>query len=225
MDERTFLQDAVAAMQERGFRYPEDLGIMTPETLAVLRQVYWRHVAGVVKLGNDTRLVDKNPLNMLRLPMIHRLWPNARMILALRHPCDVVLSNYMQSFRAPRFRIMCSSLERLARSYVNAMRFWLHHAELFHPAILELRYEDLLDDFATESRRVAAHLDLGDVDAMAKFQAHARAKGFISTPSYAQVVEPLNKKAVGRWHRYRDYLEPVLPVLQPMIERWGYTAG
>lgn len=224
MDERIFLQDAIGFMQESGFRYPEELGSLTPPILANLRDTYWQRVAGVVKLDPGVRLVDKNPLNMLRLPMIHRLWPNARLILALRHPCDVILSNYMQSFRAPRFRIMCSSLERLARSYANAMQFWLHHAELFRPAVLELRYEDLLDDFATQSQHVATHLDLSDVDALAKFQEHARAKGFISTPSYAQVVEPLNKKAVGRWQRYREYLEPVLPVLQPMIERWGYTA-
>ena len=212
-------------MQSRGMQYPDDLDRLSEGDLDRLRSVYWKRVAGVVSLAPDDRLVDKNPLNMLRLPMIHRLFPHARIVLALRHPCDVVLSNFMQSYRAPAFQVLCSSLDRLARGYVNAMRFWLHHAELFRPAILELRYEDLLDDFATQSQRVATHLDLSDVDALAKFQAHARAKGFISTPSYAQVVEPLNKKAVGRWQRYREYLEPVLPVLQPMIERWGYTAG
>jgi hypothetical protein len=104
------------------------------------------------------------------------------------------------------------------------MDFWVRHAELFKPAILELRYEDLLDDVATQTQRIAAHLNLSDATALEKFQAHARAKGFISTPSYAQVVEPLNKKAVGRWQRYREHLEPVLPNLQPAMKRWGYEA-
>lgn len=224
MDERAFLQDVIAAMQSRGLQYPEDLDRLTAADLERLRAVYWQRVSSVLKLAPGERLIDKNPLNLLRLPMIHRLFPHARIVLALRHPCDVILSNFMQSYRAPAFQVLCSSLDRLARGYVNAMQFWLHHAELFRPAVLELRYEDLLDDFATQSRRVATHLDLSDADALAKFQEHARAKGFISTPSYAQVVEPLNKKAVGRWQRYREYLEPVLPVLRPMIERWGYTA-
>ncbi|MDE2176840.1 MAG: sulfotransferase [Xanthomonadaceae bacterium] len=224
MDERAFLQDVIEAMQSRGLQYPDDLDRLSEVDLDRLRSVYWKRVAEIVSLAPDDRLVDKNPLNMLRLPMIHRLFPHARIVLALRHPCDVILSNFMQSYRAPAFQVLCASLDRLARGYVNAMQFWLHHADLFRPAVLELRYEDLLADFATQSRRVATHLDLSDVDAMAKFQAHARAKGFISTPSYAQVVEPLNTKAVGRWQRYREYLEPVLPVLLPMIERWGYTA-
>jgi hypothetical protein len=104
------------------------------------------------------------------------------------------------------------------------MDFWVRHVALFNPAVLELRYEDLLDDVAAQTRRIAEHLELSDATALEKFQAHARAKGFISTPSYAQVVEPLNKKAVGRWERYREYLEPVLPTLEPAMKRWGYES-
>ena len=225
MDERAFLQDVIAKMQASGeLTYPEDLDRLMPADLAELRATYWRCVEGVVQLQPGDRLVDKNPLNILRLPMIHRIFPHARIVLALRHPCDVILSNYMQSFRAPAFQVLCSSLERLARGYANAMNFWNRHAELFQPAVLELRYEDLLDDVVGQTERIARHLDLTDATALERFQEHARAKGFISTPSYAQVVEPLNKKAVGRWHRYRQYLEPVLPVLEPLMKRWNYHA-
>ena len=151
-------------------------------------------------------------------------FPNSRFILALRHPCDVLLSNYMQSFRAPAFQVLCSSFERLARGYNDAMEFWVRHAALFKPAAIELRYEDLLEDFVAQTRRISEHLGLNDVDALRGFQAKARAKGFISTPSYSQVVEPLNKKAVGRWRRYREYLEPVIPALAPAMKRWNYEA-
>jgi hypothetical protein len=57
---------------------------------------------------------------------------------------------------------------------------------------------------------------------MVNFHDRARARGFISTPSYHQVVEPVNKKAVGRWERYRKWLDSALPHLQPYIERWKY---
>lgn len=225
MDERAFLQDVIAKMQSlRGLRYPDDLDRLTPADLQELRDTYWRCVAGVVRLEPGDRLVDKNPLNVLRLPMIHRIFPHARIVLALRHPCDVILSNYMQSFRAPAFQILCSSLDRLARGYANAMGFWIRHAELFRPAIFESRYEDLLDDVAAQTRLIAAHLDLTDATALERFQEHARSKGFISTPSYSQVVEPLTRKAVGRWQRYREYLDPVLPIVRPFMERWGYTS-
>ena len=225
MDERAFLQNVIKKVQAVSDRvYPDDLDQLEPGELEELRGVYWECVRGVVQLQPGERLVDKNPLNILRLPMIHRIFPHARIVLALRHPCDVILSNYMQSFRAPEYQVLCSSLERLARGYSNAMNFWIYHAELFKPAILELRYEDLLDDVAIQTQRIAAHLDLNDATALEKFQERARAKGFISTPSYSQVVEPLNKKAVGRWQRYREYLEPVLPTLEPAMKRWHYDA-
>ncbi|MEZ5460919.1 sulfotransferase [Dokdonella sp.] len=225
MDERAFLQDVIARMQESGERqYPEDLDKLEAEDLETLRKTYWNCVRNVVDLKPGERLVDKNPLNILRLPMIHRIFPNARIVLALRHPCDVILSNYMQSFRAPAFQVLCSTLDRLSRGYANAMDFWVRHVALFKPAVLELRYEDLLEDVVAQTRRIAEHLELSDAKALEKFQEHARAKGFISTPSYAQVVEPLNKKAVGRWQRYREYLEPVLPALEPAMKRWGYES-
>jgi Flp pilus assembly protein TadD len=224
MDERAFLQKVIQKMQESGeHTYPEDLHRLDASDLEELRKTYWQNVGSVVQLKPGERLVDKNPLNIMRLPIIHRIFPNARIILALRHPCDVLLSNYMQCFRAPAFQVLCSSFQRLARGYDDAMEFWVRHAKLFNTAAIELRYEDLLDDFEVQARRIADHLGLTDVDALQRFQETARAKGFISTPSYAQVVEPLNKKAVGRWHRYSAQLEPVLPVLMPAIERWNYT--
>ena len=38
------------------------------------------------------------PLNMIGLPVIHSLFPDARIIFAQRHPCDCVLSGFLQSF-------------------------------------------------------------------------------------------------------------------------------
>jgi hypothetical protein len=59
---------------------------------------------------------------------------------------------------------------------------------------------------------------------MMDFAGNARRKQFIATPSYAQVVQPVNSAAVGRWQAYREHFEPVLPILQPWIERFGYDA-
>ncbi len=54
--------------------------------------------------------------------------------------------------------------------------------------------------------------------------ARAQAKGYISTPSYSQVVQPVNQKSVGRWKTYEKHLQPVLPQVQPYLQRWGYGA-
>jgi Flp pilus assembly protein TadD len=222
MDERAFLQDLVERMSSYGYLYPYDLGKLSATQCEELRNLYWRLTDRVAPRRPGQRLVDKNPLNMLRLPLINRLFPNAPIILALRHPCDVLLSNYMQHFRSNAFAVLCSSLERLARGYVTAMEFWLHHAALLQPKVMHSRYEDLLDDFPGKVRQIGEFLELDDATPMLRYHEHAREKGFISTPSYTQVIEPPNKKAVGRWQRYRPYFEPVLPILDPILRHWGY---
>ncbi len=224
MDERAFLQDLVEGMSRYGYAYPFDLGKLDAQQCDELRAIYWKLTSKVAARTQGQRLVDKNPLNMLRLPLIYRLFPNAPIILALRHPCDVLLSNYMQHFRSNSFAVLCSSLERLASGYVTAMQFWIHHAELFKPHLIRSRYEDLLDDFTTNTQRIGDFLELDNAAPMLRYDQHARDKGFISTPSYTQVIEPPNKKAVDRWRRYQRYFEPVLPVLEPVMRHWGYHA-
>jgi tetratricopeptide (TPR) repeat protein len=222
MDERTILQRCIEWMEERGLDYPHDLARLTSRDLAALRDLYWTEVRQVADLKPGQILVDKNPLYMLRLPMIRRLFPAARVICALRHPCDVILSCYMQNFRSPAFMVLCSTLERLAKSYVNSMRFWIHHQPLLCPDAMLLRYEDTVGDFAAQVARIADYLDIQDRHYLEQFSEHAAGKGYISTPSYSQVIEPVNARAVARWQPYRDYFEPVFPIIEPIATHWGY---
>lgn len=222
MDEQPFLQGVTERVLALGLEYPEALGELDSAACDALRQHYWEQVGTVVTLQPGQRLVDKNPLNLLHLPLICRLFPDTPIILALRHPCDVILSCYMQNFRAAGFQVLCSSLERLARGYVNGMQYWIHHEQLFEPHVLHLRYEDLLDNFDTEVERIGAFIGIDDAMSLRNFHQHAQQKGFISTPSYAQVTQPPNKSAVDRWRRYEREFAPLLPILKDVMEHWGY---
>lgn len=222
MDEQPFLQGVSERMLGLGVEYPEGVGELDPATCAMLIRHYWEQVSQVVRLKPGQRLVDKNPLNLLHLPLISRLFPDAPIILALRHPCDVILSCYMQNFRAPGFQTLCSSMERLAGGYVNGMNYWVYHEQLLKPRVLHLRYEDLLDRFDAEVERIGRFIEVEDASPLRNFHQHAQQKGFISTPSYAQVVQPPNKNAVGRWRRYEKAFQPLLPGLKDIMEHWGY---
>ncbi|HEY1589064.1 MAG TPA: sulfotransferase [Rhodanobacter sp.] len=224
MDERAFVHELIEGMELVGQRYPEDLASLTRTEADQLRAVYFRRVEHVLPDRGQHRLVDKNPLNMLCLPMIKRLFPEARIILCLRHPCDVLLSCYMQPFRSPAFMVLCSSLQRLAQGYVQAFEQWQRQVEALAPHVLEWRYESVVSHFDDHVARLGQFLDLADASPMARFAEHARSKGFISTPSYAQVTQGIHPRAVNRWHAYRDRFEAVLPILRPLIERLGYTA-
>ncbi|WP_130617496.1 sulfotransferase family protein [Dyella amyloliquefaciens] len=222
MDERPFMQAVAERLQQHGVLYPEHLWKLSEDDVDELRRYYWQLVSRAVTLAPGQRIVDKNPLNLLHLPLIVRLFPKAPVILALRHPCDVILSCYMQNFRSPGFQVLCSSLDRLARGYVNAMRFWVHHEALLKPPVLRLRYEDLLDDFETMVKRIGDFIGVEDATPLLRFHEHAQQKGFISTPSYSQVTQPPNKRAVGRWKRYADAFEALRPTLAEVVELWGY---
>lgn len=222
MDERSYVHDLIEAMALAGQHYPAALTDLTQHDADQLRAIYRRQVEHVLPDLAGRRLVDKNPLNMLCLPMIMRLFPQARIILCLRHPCDVLLSCSMQPFRSPAFMVLCSSLERLARGYVHAFTQWHHDVEALTPHVLAWRYESVVDQFDQQVARLGQFLDIADASHLTRFAEHARRKRYISTPSYAQVTEGVHRQAVGRWQNYRKQFEPVLPVLKPWIERLGY---
>lgn len=224
MDERPFLNMLATQLENStGFRIPEDLGRLDQRDCDELRKGYLTLACGKVPRRWDAQLVDKNPMNMLWLSMIYRLFPDAKFILAIRHPCDVLLSCYMQNFMSGSLAVVCETLETLATAYVDAMDHWLHHVRLFEPDVFVSRYEDLVADPALQTSRIAGFLGLEDARVMLDFDRHAREKGFIATPSYTQVIEPINTRGIGRWLRYRDYFTPVLPILEPMLDHWGYT--
>jgi tetratricopeptide (TPR) repeat protein len=225
MDEQPFLLRAVARVTDQGIGYPTELGKLSGSDLNDIRAHYWDAVRNRVPLAPDRRLVDKNPMNMVLLPIIRRLFPNAPIILAIRHPCDTVLSCFLQHFRSD-LALLGRDLTALARSYSRAFGFWYSQSSLLRPDTHELRYEQLTADFATEVDRVCAFLQLPRHEAMLSPGEHARAKGFISTPSYAQVIEPVNARSVGRWKHYeRHFGIEALALLTPWIERWGYSIG
>lgn len=224
MDEQPFMLRVLDEVNARGIRYPAALGGLTAPTLDELRAHYWSLVRKKVSLEPGQRLVDKYPVNMTVLPLLRRLFPNARIILATRHPCDTLLSCYLQDFRSPELALLCRDLGTLAKGYARVFEFWYAQAALLQPAAYELRYEQFTADFATEVRKLADFLQLPWNDAMLAPGEHARAKGFISTPSYSQVTQPVNTASVGRWKNYERHFTAVLPELAPWIERWGYTA-
>lgn len=224
MDEQPFLQQAMDQITDLGIAYPSALARLTAGQLAGIREHYWSLTRRKVRLAPGQRLIDKNPLNLLRLPAIRRLFPHARILLAIRHPCDVVLSCYMQHFRSPEFAVLCRDLPTLARGYRRSFDFWYSQLPLLQPAVREIRYESLVQDFAAQATDIMAFLGLDLVPGQLEPAAHALAKGFISTPSYAQVIEPVHRRAIGRWAPYMPYFGEALGTLQPYLERWGYAA-
>ncbi|MGZ8997692.1 MAG: sulfotransferase family protein, partial [Allosphingosinicella sp.] len=187
-----------------------------------LRALYFEELDRFDPAASAKIVVDKLPLNILGAPLIHRLFPDARFIFAQRHPCDVVLSCFMQNFELNAAMANFLDLGDSARLYDQVLAFWERCRALFPLNVHVLRYEALVEDVEAELRPLIDFLDLPWDERLLDHQATAASRGAISTPSYAQVAEPIYKRASGRWERYRAQMEEVLPILMPWAERLGY---
>ena len=187
------------------------------------RSAYFGELDRHVDRAAPGLVVDKLPLNMLGLPLIRALFPDAPVIFARRHPCDVVLSGFMQSFVMNEAMACYLDLGDAADFYDVGMNVWQRSSELFPDRIHISVYERLVADPEASLRPLVDFLRLEWRPELLDHQSTAVARGAISTPSYDQVVQPLNMTASGRWRRYEEQLAPVLPVLLPWAERLGYA--
>jgi tetratricopeptide (TPR) repeat protein len=223
-DEQPFLQRLVTRMNATAAGYPDGLAAMPAAQRREYRARYFADVAGQRPDLGVRRPVDKNPLYLVRLPLVAALFPDAQAVLALRHPCDVVLSCWMQNFRAPAFAVTFETLASTARMYDRVFRTYFAFRDAIGVPTHVLRYEDLVADVEGEGRRLFAFLGLDWREELLGFTERAKSRGVISTPSYTQVVQPVNRRAVGRWQAWRPWFEgEVLEVLAPWVERFGYA--
>lgn len=226
LEEEPFLEEQVVAeLRKPPGGYPRAL---TTLDSARLQELSNRYLAAVQQHLGESRsdlslMVDKNPFYSTHAALIHQLFPQARFVFALRHPCDVVLSCFMQPFgRNPVLANFCD-LATAAETYRRVMDLWLRDRERLPLRVHELRYEALVENPRREMRALLDFLGLEWSDAIGDHVSHARRRGRIYTPSYHQVVQPVYRHAVGRWQRYRKYFGPALETLRPYVEKFGYS--
>lgn len=187
------------------------------------RNQYFAEAGAISPIDPSRLLIDKSPLFLNKVPLIQRLFPNARFILAMRHPCDVVLSCFMSNFRLNAAMSNFLRLEDAAQFYDLNFRHWERARELFSINVHTIVYERLVENVETEVRPLFDFLGLDWRGEALDHVGTAKSRGLITTASYSQVTEPIYKRASGRWERYRHHLEPILPTLAPWVEKFGYS--
>jgi len=196
----------------------------SPEQLGHARAAYFEKLDRHVEPEFDGLVVDKLPLNMTGLNFIYALFPDARVIFAQRHPCDAVLSGFMQSFVLNRAMACFLDIGDAADLYDVAMDLFSLGREGVPLQVYTLVYEQLVEDPEAALRPVIDFLGLEWRTELLDHRGTAKKRGAIITASYDQVSQPLTTKARGRWRRYEKQLEPVLPTLLLWAKRLGYPA-
>jgi len=222
LEERPTIEACVRALAESPAGYPQALDALAPVDLADLRGTYRQQVRHFLVGEPRPVLVDMFPLRTLYVATIARLFPGAKVVFMQRHPADVVLSNFMQEYSINDATVHCFDIQDAARFYADTLAYWNDDGRQLPLSIHELRYEDLIAEPEQTLRRLLQSLELPWQDAV--LEGHVeRARDVRShTSSYHQIAEPLYDRSVDRWRRYRRHLEPVLELLAPAAERFGY---
>jgi tetratricopeptide (TPR) repeat protein len=214
------LAPLLAELRRRG-GYPEALDGLDGQELAAMRQTFWAAAEQIVGPPEGRLLVDKLPLNIVELGLANLLFPDARVVVALRDPRDVCLSCLMQRFALNEAMVNFLDLERTAETYAAVMDLWLHYREALTLAWTEYRYEDLVEDFEGVAKPVLDFIGVGWHEAVAGYRDTVSVEA-VRTPSYRDLADPLHSQAVGRWRRYPEALAPVQEKLAPFVAAFGY---
>ena len=184
----------------------------------ILRDLYLREarVHGIDPSG-PRFFTDKTPFNGPHLGLISLLFPQSPIVHLLRHPLDSVLSSFFTQM-SHGYGMACD-LTTIAEHYVLVADLIDHYREQLDLNYLAIRYEDIVQNLEAASRRLLEFAGLEWNDRCLEFHKHTSG---VRTASYAQVTEKLYTRSVERYRHYRQQLEPVIPILQPVIERLGY---
>lgn len=187
--------------------YPDVLGRLSKDDLTRLGQTY---LSKVQKLAQGhTHVVDKMPANFLHLGLIHLALPKARIIHCRRDPVDTCLSCYSKLFSAEQlFAYDLTELGQFHRAYQKMMAHW--RKVLPKDRLIEVDYENVVDDLEGQSRRLIEFLGLPWDEACVNFHQNKRA---VKTASVNQVRQPIYKTSKGRWKAHADHLGPLLDAL------------
>jgi tetratricopeptide (TPR) repeat protein len=205
------------------FKDYENMPVASDQLIQEARDAYFETAKSKTPLKPGNLLVDKSPLAINAVPFIRRLFPDARFILALRHPCDVILSCYVTNFRMNDGMANFANLETGADLYDISFSYFERVQSLMPTPTHTVMYEKVVADKDRELRSLFNFLELDWHDAVLDHQTTALGRGRIKTASYAQVVEPIYQRSAGRWQNYRKHLEPIFPMVRPWVEKFGYS--
>ncbi len=167
-------------------------------------------------------VIDKLPLNLNEAPLINKLYPDAKFILALRHPLDSILSSYMQNFDLNPAMENMLSLKSASKLYSDSMAVFNLCRERYNLNCHELRYENLVEDMQREIKSLLSFLELDWQDSILDYHNKKNRGRLVLTPSYSQVVKPIYKTSRMKWKNYQKHLDSCMGHAHEWIAKYDY---
>ena len=167
-------------------------------------------------------MIDKNPAATRCLPALLTVLPGMKALFPLRDPRDVAISCYLRPFPVNAFTAHFNRLDTLVAHLRANYEVWKAVCAQLPLAHLEVRYEDVVASPIETNRAMCEFLRLDPAVLPADHRSCATRR-FIHSPTYAEVLQPLHKRAVGRWQAYAAHLVPQLDSLNALAREQGYN--
>ncbi len=192
-------------------RYPEFLRSMKPAGWERIGREYLETTAKY-RAGAPV-FIDKNPNNFVFAGLIKLALPGARIINARRHPLDSCLGSFKQLFASGQpFSYDLTELGEYYLQYQRLMDHWHSNAPGF---VLDVHYENVVNDLETEVRRMLDYCELPFEESCLRFHETRRP---VKTASSEQVRQPIYASSLDLWRRYEPQLETLVHILEPLLK-------
>ena len=151
-------------------------------------------------------VTDKLPINFYYIGLIRQALPHAKIIHLKRNPMDTCISNFKQYFTEGAY-LFSYNLEDLSAYYQAYHRLMDHWHNVYPNMILDVSYEDLVNDIEGESKRMLNYCALDWEPECLKFYEN---KIPTTSRSARQVRESIYTSSVSGWKRFEKYVQPLV---------------
>ena len=179
-----------------------------------IRNEYFKKIFS--QIGKNKKIIiDKFPLTIIELGFVKCIFPNAKIILAMRHPCDVVTSCFFSSFKINDAMLNFLSWSSTIQFYNKVFDLFEFYSNEMNLSFITIKYEDLIINFKNNVQKMTKYIGLEYESDMENFFITAKNRSRISTPSYSQVINPLYTTSINRWKNYPNKQET-----QKKLNKW-----
>ena len=223
IEEKPILRNFLIQIEKKTKNNLNLLEDLDNEYIKKMRGMYFQERKKYLKNKHSQIVIDKLPLNIIHIGEILRFFPNAKFILALRHPYDSVLSCFMQQFSLNPAMKNFLSIESSAYLYDSVMRLWAIYSKVFSINFHIIKYEDVVSDFEKTTKNIYKYLNIKWTNKTKDFYLTAKNRTDISTPSYDQITSPIYSKSIDRWKNYESKFKNSKKYLDKWVKQFQYN--
>ena len=171
--------------------------------------------------NSNKTIIDKFPLNLIELGFIRILFPNAKIILAIRHPLDCIISCVLTAFKINEAMLNFENLKTTSFFYNQVFSLLFKYIKFFNLKFHQVKYENIVLNFDDEIKKILNYLNLDFETNMKNFFETAKSRENINTPSYDQVTKPLYSNSINRHLNFQE-IKKIATTVDYWVEYFDY---